>query len=82
MFFRADDEASMKELLLSREKSAENKNMSNLFAQPDSPEASIRCLSSMSISSRSVAINLTVLKEPASSRAYSCFGKPILECGS
>jgi hypothetical protein len=65
-----------------KSKSTENKNMSNLFAQPDSPEASIRCLSSMSISSRSVAINLTVLKEPASSRAYSCFGKPILECGS
>jgi hypothetical protein len=45
MFLPSADEASMKELLLSREKSAENKNMSNLFAQPDSPEASIRCLS-------------------------------------
>lgn len=31
------------------------------FAKPDSPEASIRHLSGMSISSRGVAINLTVL---------------------
>jgi hypothetical protein len=56
--------------------------MSIAYAHPDSPEASIRRLSGMSISSRGVAINLTVLKEPASPRAYPCLGKSFLEFGS
>jgi hypothetical protein len=43
--------------------------------KPVLPEASIRHLSGMSIFSRGVAINLTALKEPATPRAYPCFGK-------
>ncbi len=75
------DEASMKTPLLSREKER-RKRMSNLIAQPDSPEASIRCQSSMSIFSRGVAINLTALKEPASLRAYPGLVGGFLERGS
>ena len=76
------DEASMKELLLSIEKSTNNEYIFKASAKPVSPEASIRHLNGMSISSRGVAINLTVLKEPASSRAYPCLGKTFLEFGS
>ena len=72
----------MKALLLSRVKKDNSIIMSIAYALPDSPEASIRRLSGMSISSRGVAINLTVLKEPASPRAYPCLGKSFLEFGS
>jgi hypothetical protein len=53
--------------------------MSNQYklaiAKPDLPEASIRHQSGMSTFCRGVAIIRSALKEPASPRAYPCFGK-------
>jgi hypothetical protein len=66
----------MKALLLSRKKEHFMSNKYKLaFAKPELPEASIHHRSGMSMFSRGVAISLTALKEPASGRAYLCFGK-------